>query len=371
MPDLLDIMRTTFSAREFTDAPVPDDALARILDEARFAPSGGNRQGWRVIVVREVQTKRALAELALPTMRRYVAQVAVGESPWNTVNATKLSQAQIDATQVPPRLLDALAKAPVLLVVCVDLAVLASFDSQLARVGVISGASVYPFVWNLLLAANAEGFGGTLTTFCTGAEPEVQKLLGIPAQFAVAAVLPIGVPVKRLTQLRRKPVREFATRERFDGAPLAPGLDAEAQAALAHDRVVDITTRGRKSGQPRRTEIWFWRVGGRFYLTGAPGRDRQWFRNLEAEPHFTVHLKESLRRDLPAFARAVGGGAERRRVLTRILALIDGSAPDAWVPNVPEAGRAGMRANLARIAANRASELPRWEAESPLVEIRF
>jgi deazaflavin-dependent oxidoreductase (nitroreductase family) len=371
MADLLEIMRTTFAAREFSDAPVPDDALARILDDARFAPSGGNRQGWRVIAVREASTKRALAELARPTMRRYVAQVAAGESPWNSVHPTRLSPAQIDATEVPARLLDALAQAPVLLVVCVDLAAVASFDAQLPRVGVISGASIYPFVWNLLLAANAEGLGGTLTTFCSGAEPAVQKLLGIPAQFAVAAVLPIGVPVKRLTQLRRKPVREFATRERFDGPPLLPAPDAEVQAALGHDRVVDIVTRGRKSGELRRTEIWFWRVGGRFYLTGAPGRDRHWYRNLLAEPRFAVRLKQTLQRELPAVARPVTDPGERRRVLARILAGIDGSAPDEWVPSVPEAGRPAMRANLARIAANRASELPRWEAESPLVEIRF
>jgi deazaflavin-dependent oxidoreductase (nitroreductase family) len=371
MADLLEVMRTTFAAREFTDAPVPDDALARMLDDARFAPSGGNRQGWRVIVVREAQTKRALAELAAPTMKRYVAQVAAGESPWNTVNATKLTPAQIEAAQAPTRLLDALAKAPVLLVVCVDLALVASFDAQLARVGVISGASVYPFVWNLLLAANAEGFGGTLTTFCTGAEPEVQQLLGIPAQFAVAAVLPIGVPVRRLTQLRRKPVRELATRERWGGAPLAPARDADVQAALAQDLVVDITTRGRKSGAPRRIEIWLWSAGGRFYLTGSPGRERHWYRNLQAQPHFTLHLRQSLARDLPAFARAVTDAGERRRVLARIRALIDGNAREAWVLRAPEREREDLRANLARIAASLASELPRWEAESPLVEVRF
>ena len=369
--DLLEAMRTTFAAREFTEAPVPDDALARILDDARFAPSGGNRQGWRVIVVREAATKRALAELAVPTMKRYVAQVAAGESPWNTVNPTKLTPAQIEATPVPQRLLDALAKAPVLLVVCVDLSVLASFDSQLGRIGVISGASVYPFVWNVLLAANAEGFGGTLTTFCTGAEPEVQKLLGMPAHFAVAAVLPIGVPVKPLTRLRRKPVAEFAMRERWGGASLVAPLAADVQAALARDRVCDVSTRGRSSGQPRRNEIWFWRVGGRLYLTGAPGRTRHWYRNLQAEPRFTLHLKESLQRDLPATARLVRDARERRRVLTAILAQIDGEVPDAWIPGVPEAGRAAMRANLARMGANRAAELPRWEAESPLVEIRL
>jgi deazaflavin-dependent oxidoreductase (nitroreductase family) len=371
MADLLDVMRTTFAAREFTDAAVPDDAIARWIDDARFAPSGGNRQGWRVIVVREPATQRAIAELGVPTIQRYAAQAAAGEAPWNTVNPTRLTTAQIEAQPVPARLLDAIAKAPVVLVVCVDLAAVASFDSQLARVGVISGASVYPFVWNLLLAANADGFGGTLTTFAVGAEPELQKLLGIPQHVAVAAVLPIGEPVKRLTRLKRKPTSELAARERWDGAPLVRPLDAEAQAALAHDRVCDITTRGRKSGVPRRTEIWFWRVGGRLYLTGAPGRARQWHANLLAHPHFTLHLKQSAQRDLPAVARVLTAAAERRRVLARILELIDGSAPDAWVPSVPEAGRPAMRANLARIAANRAAELPRWEAESPLVEIRL
>jgi deazaflavin-dependent oxidoreductase (nitroreductase family) len=369
--DLLEVMRTTFAAREFDDAPVGDDALRRILDDARFAPSGGNRQGWRVIVVREPTTKRALAELAIPTMQRYVAQTAAGESPWNTIVPTQLTPEQIAAAPVPERLLGALANAPVLLVVCLDLALTAAFDSQLARVGVIGGASVYPFVWNLLLAANAEGLGGTLTTFCTGAEPAVQRLLGIPERFAVAAVVPLGRPRKSLTQLKRRPVEAFATRERFDGAPLAASFAPEVASALANDRVVDITTRGRTSGAPRRTEIWFWRAAGRLYLTSAPGRVPHWYRNLLAEPRFTLHLKESHSANLAAFARAVQGEAERLRLLERILAQIDGNAPDAWFPSVPAAGRPARRAMLAGIAADRAGQLPRWLAASPLVEIRL
>jgi len=369
--DLLETLRTTFAAREFTDAPVPDDALRRILDDARFAPSGGNRQGWRVIVVREPRTKRSLAELAIPTMRRYFAQVAAGENPWNTIHPTKLTQQQIDATPVPARVTETLAKAPVLLVVCIDLALAASLDSQLERIGVTTGASVYPFVWSLLLAANAEGLGGTLTTFCVGGEPEIRGLLGIPEHFAIAAVVPIGVPAKRLTQLKRRPTAELATRERFDGEAFAPALPALVQDALARDRVVEITTRGRKSGQPHRTEIWFFRAQGRFYLTGSPGRERHWLRNLAADPHFTFHLKESARAELPAYARVITGAAERRRVLTRILDQIDGNARAEWVPGATPETLAALRANHARIAANRASELPRWEAESPLVEIRF
>lgn len=218
--DFSQVLRTTFSAREFTDEPVPDETLVRILETARFAPSGGNRQGWRVIAVREQATKDAIAELAKPAMRRYFAQIQAGEFPWNTIEPTKLTAAQIEKQPIAPALLDRYRKAPLLLVVCLDLSVVASMDQDLARVGVISGASVYPFVWSLLLAARAEGLGGTLTTFPVVREPELKKLLGIPEPFAVAAVVPMGRPVKQLTKLKRKPVREFAFRERFDGAPL-------------------------------------------------------------------------------------------------------------------------------------------------------
>ena len=89
--DLYDVMRTTFAARQFTDDPIPDEVLLKILDNSRFAPSGGNRQGWRVIVVRDQATRDALPELIRPTMQRYVAQVQAGEAPWNTINPTALS----------------------------------------------------------------------------------------------------------------------------------------------------------------------------------------------------------------------------------------------------------------------------------------
>ena len=219
--DLVQAMRTTFAAREFSDDPVPDAALVRILENARFAPSGGNRQGWRVIAVREQATKDALAELARPAMRRYFAQIAAGEMPWNTIHPTRLAPESIEKTPIAPALLDRYRRAPVLLVVCVDLSLVASMDQQLDRIGLISGASIYPFAWNILLAARAEGLGGTLTTFPIACEPELQKLLGIPAHFAVAAVIPMGKPVKQLTRLRRRHVAEFATRERFGGEPLA------------------------------------------------------------------------------------------------------------------------------------------------------
>src|SRR5438445_641251 len=78
--EFYDVLRTTFAAREFTDDPLPDEVLFTILDRARFAPSGGNRQGWRVIVVRDSKTRQVLAELTAPAAKRYAAQL-VAEEP--------------------------------------------------------------------------------------------------------------------------------------------------------------------------------------------------------------------------------------------------------------------------------------------------
>jgi nitroreductase len=218
--DLYDVMRTTFAARQFQDEPVPDAVLAHILDNARFAPSGGNRQGWQVLVIRDAHTREAMLPMIMPTFQRYTAQVQAGEAPWNTIHETRLSDDDIALVEPPEAFIRQVLAAPVLLLVLVDLSVVASFDSQLNRVGVISGASIYPFVWNILLSARNEGYGGTLTTFIAGREDEAKALLGIPAHMAVAALVPLGKPVKQLTKLTRKPVAEFARLERWDGPPL-------------------------------------------------------------------------------------------------------------------------------------------------------
>ncbi len=218
--ELFDVMRRTFSAREFTGDPVPDDALRTIFDHARFASSGGNRQGWRVIVVRDPATKRALAELSGFAAKRYAAQVANGESPWNTIDPPGVDAATIERTPPPRHLTEPIATAPVVLVICVDLKVVASMDQDLERVGVVSGASIYPFAWNVLMAARHEGFGGTMTTLATAQEPKIQTLLGIPRHVAVCAVMPLGRPVRELTKLTRKSVAEFTMRERWGGPSL-------------------------------------------------------------------------------------------------------------------------------------------------------
>jgi len=219
--DLYEAMRTTFAARQFTGDPLPDDVLYRILDNARFAPSGGNRQGARVVVVRAQATRRELARLVLPGARRYIAQLRAGENPWNSVVPCGVDPATIAATEVPPSMTQPLLDAAVVLVVCVDLRVVASTDMGLPRVGVVSGASVYPFVWNILLAARNEGFGGTITTVAIAEEAGIKALLGIPDHCAVCAVLPLGKPVRQLTRLKRLEVAALTMQERWGGAPLA------------------------------------------------------------------------------------------------------------------------------------------------------
>lgn len=215
--ELYDVMRSTPAVREFADDPLPDDVLARILDNARFAPTGGNRQGVRVIVVRDAQTRSALADLGLTAARRYTAQLAHGESPWNPLQPSGVDASTVDATEPLAQMSAPIREAPVVLVICVDLGVVAATDQDLDRVGVVPGASVYPFAWNVLLAARNEGYGGVLTTMAVAEEPRVKDLLGVPDPYAIAAVVPLGKPVRQVTKLRRRPVGEFATRERFDG----------------------------------------------------------------------------------------------------------------------------------------------------------
>lgn len=221
--ELYDVMRTTFACREWTDDPVDDATIHRVLDNARFAPTGGNRQGQRIIVQRDRAVRQQLIAMLRPATDIYMAQTAAGEAPWQSVHPTTVDEASIRATDGPVTFPGTanMADVPVWLIVLLDLSVAASFDKYLDRVGVVSGASIYPLAWNILMAARSEGLGGVLTTYFAEPEPQVQQLLGIPDHFAVAAMLPIGHPVKQLTTLRRKSVEEFAVRERFDGEPFA------------------------------------------------------------------------------------------------------------------------------------------------------
>lgn len=218
--DLYDVMRTTAAVRDFTDDPLPDDVLHTILDNARFAPSGGNRQGSQLVVVRDPATRERLIEITGPGARRYQAQKAAGETPWSSYVPSRVTDEEVARTEVPSYVVEPLRRAPVVLVVCVDLRAVAALDKDLDRVGVVAGASVYPLVWNILLAARNEGFGGTITTMAVAEEPALKQLLGIPEPYAVAAVVPLGRPVRQLTKLTRVAVDELTHLEHWQGGPL-------------------------------------------------------------------------------------------------------------------------------------------------------
>ena len=221
--ELYEVMRTTSAVRQFTNDPLPDEILYTILDNARFAPSGGNRQGTRIMIIRDRGTRQALVELTIPGAKKYVAQRRAGENPWNTINPSRVSDDQIAATEVPESFTAPLLESAVVLVVCVDLRVVAALDKELDRVGIVGGASVYPLVWNILLAARNEGFGGTITTMAVAEEPRMRQLLGIPDTYAVACVVPLGKPAHQPRKLSRLEVAELTRLEHWRGGPLTPG----------------------------------------------------------------------------------------------------------------------------------------------------
>lgn len=212
--DLSYALRTTGAARTFTADPVDDATVAAILEHARFAPSGGNRQPWRVAVVHDLAVRQTIAELMRPVWNEYVGANAVGSTPMAFGRS-------IDAPPIatPNALLDRIDAVPVVLAVAVDLARVALMDGHLDRPAVTAGASVYPFCWSVLLAARAHGLGGVITTFLSRAEPAAAPLLGLPLDHALAATIFLGVPEHQPTKLRRNPVESFTTIDRFDGAP--------------------------------------------------------------------------------------------------------------------------------------------------------
>jgi deazaflavin-dependent oxidoreductase (nitroreductase family) len=153
---------------------------------------------------------------------------------------------------------------------------------------------------------------------------------------------------RRRTPRRRAPRRRAAERTVTVNDAVARALDIGPDSATA-ERTIDITTLGRRSGIPRRIEVWFHHVDGRWYITGMPG-PRSWYANVRANPRFVVHLKHAVTADLPATAAPVDEPT-RRRVITAVLDL----------QNRPEIA--------ARVS--RRQDLDDWLARSPLVEIVF
>jgi nitroreductase len=223
--DLIDTLRTTGAARQFHPDPVDDEVLHRLLDTARFAPSGGNRQGWRIIVVKDVTKRAALRDNYLTGWYEYLAMGAAGLVPWAPVTDRAAETAAIEhaadfasaAAANDPGFAEALDTAPALLLVVADLSALAAVDRDLPRYTFVGGASIYPFCWSVLLAARTEGLGGVMTTMPVRREADVRALFDIPDTCAVAGLLVLGKPVAQPKKLRRSRVGSFAWVDRYEG----------------------------------------------------------------------------------------------------------------------------------------------------------
>src|SRR5205823_5248834 len=164
---------------------------------------GGNRQGWRIVVVKDAEVRRRLRDLYLPGWYEYLAQRMAGLTPFAPVTDEESEREAIDQAQPvgEPGFAEHLDHVPVLLVLLADLRALAAVDKDLDRYTMAGGASIYPFAWNLLLAARNEGLGGVVTTMPVRREREVKQLLGVPDELVVAGVLALGRPVRQPTKL--------------------------------------------------------------------------------------------------------------------------------------------------------------------------
>lgn len=214
--ELRQVMRSTPATRAFTDEPVDDATLHDILDTARFAPSGGNRQGWRVIVLRDPAIRAHIRDLYVLGWREYSAYTRQGLVPF-APGGPVLDPAAARQTPVHAPFADHLDRVPVLLLLVADLGALAVTDNDLGRQSIVGGASVYPFAHNVLLAARDAGLGGVVTTVLARQEPAVKELLHLPDSHVVAGLIALGHPAAQVRKLRRAPVGEFTTVDRFDG----------------------------------------------------------------------------------------------------------------------------------------------------------
>ena len=185
--ELLDVIRTTNACRYYKPDAVPDALLLEVLDAARWAPTGSNKQPITFLAVRDAAKRRALHDLYQPLWDKILPKYESGEAQ---------AGFKPGFLQHVDHFARHLADVPVMVVVCADMSQLTALDANLGRLPLSAGSSVYPAVQNLILAARNVGLGTTLTTILALAEPQVQALLGMPPHIAVAAMVTLGWPQK-------------------------------------------------------------------------------------------------------------------------------------------------------------------------------
>ena len=206
--DFFDVVGTQRAMRRLKPDPIPADAIRRILDAAICAPSGGNRQGWSFIIVRDAAIRARLGALYRESFAELVSKVPAyqqaASAPPDSAERKMIASAQ--------HLADHMAEVPVVIAACIA--------ADGARPGLTSGASIYPAVQNILLAARALGIGSTLTTVHHRfRHAEVKAALGVPDDVEVAALIPLGYPLGSFGRPPRRAVTDVAHGDRW-GAPL-------------------------------------------------------------------------------------------------------------------------------------------------------
>ncbi|MFK7896421.1 MAG: nitroreductase family protein [Myxococcota bacterium] len=189
---LYEAMSTLRAVRRLKPDPIPHDVLRRVLEAASWAPTGGNAQPWRVLVVQDAEKLAALGALYSAGWKSYAEGhlKLLDGAPQSVLDST---MKMFDAGNY---LADHFAALPALLVFCFNPKNMAITDAKLDRISVVGGGSIYPAVQNTLLACRAEGLGCVLTTLLCQVEDEVRRLLSIPEPWGTAAAIPIGYPVR-------------------------------------------------------------------------------------------------------------------------------------------------------------------------------
>ncbi len=214
--ELIELMQSQWTCRYYKTDPVSDDVLERVLDAARWAPQGGNRQPVRFVVVRDAEKKRQMKEWYLNPWNAYVAAARQGGIHIGSETEVKIPKMLSDADYFANHM----DEVPVWLVVCAELAEIHPTDLDLGRPPVVYGASIYPAVQNVLLKARDEGLGTALTTLLCHYEPQVKAMLNIPDGIATCAVVTVGWPTKAFPKrLNRNPLSTMTFNESY-GTPL-------------------------------------------------------------------------------------------------------------------------------------------------------
>lgn len=193
--ELLEGIASTRAIRRFRSAPIPERDLNRILFAASRAPSGTNRQPFRFVVLRDGPTSRAAKDLLARSFSEAWATKR-GSEGYEKADPQSPQGRLAFAIQ---HLVDHFGEIPVVVLVC----------TRPRHNSLIDGASVYPACQNLLLAARGLGYGGVLTGWHSGVEPELKSLCGIPDGVVIAATIPLGVPKGRHGPVRRRPLQEL------------------------------------------------------------------------------------------------------------------------------------------------------------------